>query len=263
MNLAYLAPVSRPPSTLGAWLDEPFALAMSSGFFAFFAHTGVLGALASRGHNPTRVSGSSAGALVTGAYAAGASPERLEEELGGLRREDFWDPRPGLGLLAGRLFHERLSAMLPARTFEGCRIPAAVSVYDVRSRSTRVLCEGDLPLAIRASCTVPFLFHPAWQGRRPLLDGGILDRPGLVGMPAGERVLFHHIVSRSPWRRPDDAGLRVPTRENMVTLRIHGLPRSGPFRLDEGRRALEAARQAALRALSLPIGPSGVVDVDA
>lgn len=251
------------PRTLGEWLEEPFALAMSSGFFAFFAHTGVLGALVARGARPTRVSGSSAGALVTGAYAAGAEPGRLEEELAGLRRHDFWDPRPGLGLLEGRLFHARLAAMLPARTFEACRIPAAVSVYDVRARSTRVLRSGDLPLAIRASCTVPLLFHPAWQGRRPLLDGGILDRPGLLGMPSGERVLFHHIVSRSPWRRPGDAGLRVPARDGMVTLRIHGLPRSGPFRLDEGRRALVAAREAAVRALALPLGPDGVVDVEA
>ncbi|HQY60242.1 MAG TPA: patatin-like phospholipase family protein [Polyangiaceae bacterium] len=251
------------PRTLGEWLEAPFALAMSSGFFSFFAHTGVLGALVATGAAPTRVSGSSAGALVTGAYAAGADPEHLEEELARLRRQDFWDPRPGLGLLAGRLFHERLTALLPARTFEACRIPAAVSVYDVRSRSTRVLRSGDLPLAIRASCTVPFLFHPAWQGRRPLLDGGILDRPGLLGMPAGERLLFHHIVSRSPWRRAGDAGMQVPTRDNMVTLRIHGLPRSGPFRLDEGRRAVVAARRAAVRALALPIGPDGIVDVEA
>ncbi len=253
--------------TLGDWLAEPYALAMSSGFFAFFAHTGVLSALHERGPlqagGPTRVSGSSAGALVTGAYAAGLSPDALEAELDRLRRDDFWDPRPGLGLLAGRRFHARLTAMLPAHTFEACRIPAAVSVFDVRANATRVLRSGDLPLAIRASCTVPLLFHPAWSGRRPLLDGGILDRPGLLGMPEGERVLFHHIVSRSPWRRADSEGLRVPRRANMVTLKIHGLPRSGPFRLDEGRRALSAARAAATRAMAQPIGPDGVVEVEA
>jgi DNA-directed RNA polymerase subunit K/omega len=48
----------------------------------------------------------------------------------------------------------------------------------------------------------------------------------------------------------------------MVTLKIHGLPRSGPFALAEGRRALELARAAARRALSLPIGDDGVVDVE-
>jgi NTE family protein len=35
----------------------------------------------------------------------------------------------------------------------------------------------------------------------------------------------------------------------MVTLVIEGLPRSGPFKLDAGRRALELAREATRRAL--------------
>lgn len=255
---------SSPPmaqETLADFLAEPFALTMSSGFFSFFAHTGMLSVLEERGAVPTRVSGSSAGALVTAAYAAGLDTARLERELVGLERRDFWDPRPGLGLLRGRLFDARLRAMLPVSTFEGCRIPAAISVFDVPSRKTVVRTTGDLALAIRASCTVPFLFHPVWAERRPLLDGGILDRPGLVGMPAGERVLFHHIVSRSPWRKADSEGLRIPKRANMVTLKIHGLPRSGPFRLGEGRRALELAREATRRALSRPI-EDGVVDVE-
>ena len=249
-------------TTLGAWLERPYALAMSSGFFSFFAHTGVLSVLEREAPLPTRVSGSSAGALVTGAFAAGLSSDALAEELVALERSHFWDPGPGPGLLRGRRFQERLEAMLPVRTFEECRIPAAVSVFDVRSRSTHVRSRGELALALRASCTVPLLFHPAWAGARPLLDGGILDRPGLAGMPSGERVLFHHIVSRSPWRSRDSEGLKVPKREGMVTLKIHGLPRSGPFALAEGRRALELARAAARRALSLRIGDDGVVDVE-
>lgn len=250
------------PRTLGEWLSEPFALTMSSGFFSFFAHTGVLSTLEQGDLRPTRVSGSSAGALVTGAFAAGLSSERLEAELAGLERGHFWDPRPGLGLLRGRLFHERLVAMLPVHTFEACSLPAAISVYDVRSGETRVRTTGDLALAIRASCTVPGLFHPVWAGRRPLLDGGILDRPGLAGMPEGERVLFHHIVSRSPWRKADSEGMRIPKRANMVTLKIHGLPRSGPFGLDVGRRALALARRASSQALGMPIDADGVVNVE-
>jgi NTE family protein len=46
----------------------------------------------------------------------------------------------------------------------------------------------------------------------------------------------------------------------MVTLVIEGLPRSGPFRLDAGRRALEQAREATKRALDAPI-LDGVVRV--
>src|SRR4051794_5541513 len=64
-------PVHMTTTTLREHLREgPFALTMSSGFFAFFAHTGFLTVLEDEGLLPTRVSGSSAGALVAGAWAA-------------------------------------------------------------------------------------------------------------------------------------------------------------------------------------------------
>lgn len=235
---------------LREWLAEgPFSLGMSSGFFGFFAHAGMLSALEEAGFAPARVTGSSAGALVGGLWAAGLSARAIGAELLRLRREDFWDPAPGFGLLRGRLFRERLDALLPVRSFEGCRVPLAVSVFDVLSRATRVLASGPLSPAIQASCTFPLLFQPTWLERRPLLDGGIADRPGLLGMPRGERVLFHHLAARSPWRRSGDAAIAVPARSGLVALVIEGLPRVGPFRLPEGARAFEAARAAARRAL--------------
>jgi NTE family protein len=92
------------------------------------------------------------------------------------------------------------------------------------------------------------MFHPVWIGRRPYWDGGILDRPGLQGVPTG-RVLFHHIASRSPWRRVSSPALKLPTRPDLVSLVLDGLPRVGPFRLEHGRRALALARAATLAAL--------------
>src|SRR3954463_9458738 len=105
--------------TLGAWLREgPFSLGLSSGFFGFFAHTGVLTVLEDEGLLPARLSGSSAGALVSGLWASGLPSSRLREALFALRREDFGDPSPGLGLLSGRLFSEQLSRLLPVATFD-------------------------------------------------------------------------------------------------------------------------------------------------
>lgn len=225
---------------------------MSSGFFAFFAHTGVTSALVESGLTPTHVAGSSAGALVGGAWAAGVEPAALAAELGRLQRADFWDPAAGAGLLAGRKFDELLRRMLPVTTFEACRVPVRISVFDILARKTSVLMRGDLPAAIRASCAVPAMFHPVWIDGRPYWDGGILDRPGLAGVPPG-RVLYHHISSRSPWRRRGAASLAVPVRDELVALSIDALPRSGPFRLEAGRRALVLAREATLRALDQPI----------
>ena len=244
-------------TTLAEWLSEgPFALTMSSGFFSFFAHTGFLSALEDAGLSPSRVSGSSAGALVGAAWAAGVDAPALAAELERLERRDFWDPGLGAGLLRGRLFRERIDSLLSVRTFDRCRVPAAVSVFDVLTRTTRVLDAGDVAPAICASCAVPFLFHPVRIGGRAYLDGGILDRPGLAGMPASEtRVLFHHIASRSPWRTKNE----VPMRKGMLTFMIEGLPRSGPFRLHEGRRAFRVAREATKRALERPMNDSVLV----
>jgi len=235
--------------TLQQWLArEPFALALSSGFFAFFAHAGMLSVLEQRGLLPVRISGSSAGALVGSLWAAGVDAATIAGELMHLRRSDFWDPAPGAGLLRGRLFRRRLQALLPVARFDETRVPVAVSSYDLLRARTRVLERGELALAVCASCAVPLMFHPVWIERRPHLDGGIADRPGLAGMPHGTRLLFHHIASRSPWRTA--GAMQIPTRPRMATLAIQGLPRVHPFALQRGRVAFDRARRATELALT-------------
>lgn len=245
--------------TLRQWLCErPFTLAMSSGFFGFFAHAGMLSVLEDEGLLPERLSGSSAGALVGGLWAAGVDAPILGAELTRLRRLDFWDPAPGLGLLRGRRFRAILDSLLPVTEFAACRRGVSLSVFDLYSRRTRVLASGPLALAIQASCSLPGLFHPTWHEGRPLLDGGILDRPGLEGVPAGARVLHHHLSSRSPWRRASDPALLPPQRPGLTALVVDGLPRTGPFRLKDGVRALHAAARATRRALDRPIAEGAV-----
>ncbi|MGE0791451.1 MAG: patatin-like phospholipase family protein [Sandaracinaceae bacterium] len=242
--------------TLREWLAEgPFALGMSSGFFGFFAHTGVMSVLEEEGLLPARVSGSSAGALVTASWAAGLSASDLERELVQLRREDFWDPSPGFGVLRGRLFRERLRSLIGDARLEGGRVPAAVSVYEILTRTTRVIDAGSSAFAIHASCAVPGMFHPVRdEGRFGwLYDGGLQDRPGLSGLGGAKRVLFHHLASRSPWRKRKSPALAIPRREGLTALVIEDLPRVDPFRLERGPIALTRAREATRRALDRPL----------
>ena len=57
---------------LREWLDEgPFSLALSSGFFGFYAHTGLVDALNEASFAPVHTSGASAGALVAAALGGG------------------------------------------------------------------------------------------------------------------------------------------------------------------------------------------------
>lgn len=249
--------MSLSPPTLEAWLRQgPFTLALSAGFFGFFAHCGMLEALLALGLVPAAVTGTSAGALVGGLWAAGLDTPAIGAELQSLRRADFWDPWPGLGLLRGRLFRRHLERALPTRTFEACRAPFAASVFDVLARRTRVLAQGELAPAIQASCSVPLLFHPTFIGHRPYVDGGVRDRPALAGVEPGARVLSHYLLPHDP----RDRERTPPARPGLVALVLRDLPRVHPFGLAAGPVALTVAREATRRALSLPLAPVLTLD---
>lgn len=251
--------IARPK--LGDWLKEhPFTLSMSSGFFSFFAHGGMLAGLEESGLRPAAITGSSAGALTGGLWAAGLSADAIRELYFSLRRDDFWDPAPGLGLLRGRRFRALIERASPVDTLESCRCPVHVSVFDLVRMRTRVLSSGSLAGALYASCAVPLMFQPIRLAGGLLVDGGVSDRAGMAGVPEGRRVFYHHIASRSPWRRRNSKALRVPRRENMAALVIRGLPRPGPSELGHGESAWSAARDATRRALERSIG-SGVVEL--
>lgn len=244
--------------TLQQWLQQqPFTLTMSSGFFGFFAHAGMLQALIDHKLHPHAVSGSSAGALIAGVYASGTPVDEMMHALKALQKQDFWDPGVGLGLLKGRKFRGILGGLLAARRVEETQIPCHVSVWDAYSRSTRVIQEGDLVSAIYASCAVPMLFQPIKINGRPCWDGGISDRPGLAGTRPGERIFYHHIASRSPWRSSNSAALRVPEQTNLSALSIFGLPRSGPNKMHLGSDIFQRALQATYEALQRTVNKQG------
>ncbi len=244
---------SNPVYTLHDWLAaEDFGLTMSSGFFGFFAHAGMLSALEDAGLRPSCLSGSSAGALITSFCAAGLKASEIRDGLFELDKAAFWDPAFGPGLLRGEKFRALLDELLPTKSFEDCGLPLAVSVYEIMPRRTRVITSGPLVPAIYASCCVPFLFQPIRMNGHAVVDGGVADRPGLVGMTA-QRVLYHHLASRSPWRRKNGAQSRIPERTGMTTLVIDDLIRVGPNRLGEGKLAYRQARAATEQALASPL----------
>ena len=234
-------------------LQEPFTLTLSSGFFSFFAHTGMVAALEEEGIKPTRLTGSSAGALVASCWAAGLDTRELKDILFKTKRQDFWDPGFGLGLLKGDRFRDILDDILPVKTFEACRAALALSAYDVKSRKTIIFDKGELIPAIYASCAIPVLFQPIKHQGYLLLDGGINDRPALAATKLGERIFYHHIASKSPWRKKDSASVQIPSRDNLTSLILYDLPRSGPTKLDVGPLAFEKAYQATKKALSREI----------
>ncbi|WP_279387269.1 patatin-like phospholipase family protein [Aestuariirhabdus litorea] len=222
---------------------------MSSGFFSFFAHCGMAWALEEHALKPAKITGSSAGALIGCCLASGRSAMEIRDLLLTLKPHQFWDPGWGWGLLKGERFRALVREFIAIEQFSECRIPLALSAYHARSRTTRVFLEGPLVDAVHASCAVPLLLQPARIDNRLYWDGGIADRHGLAATRLGERVFYHHIASRSPWRRRSSKALQVPERPNLQALVISNLPRSSPRDLGNGPIALELAYEATLQAL--------------
>lgn len=225
---------------------KPFTLCMSSGFFGFFAHGGMLEALLEVGLRPAKVCGSSAGALTAAAYASGLSLADYKPLLARIRREDFWDPSVGPGVLRGEKFGQILQDAFPTSTFEACVVPFSCSVYNVRSKATEVMSSGNLIPAVRASCAFPILFQPVKIGTERYLDGGILDRPGFECLSPSDNVVFHHLATRSPWRigkgpRP------APEREGALIINLDQFTRLNPWAMEKGPEVWEDARERTLR----------------
>lgn len=155
-------------------LQRFFFISLSSGFFRFYAHMGVVHALEE--NNCLRVkacSGSSAGALVAAFLASGMKPADMPERVFSIKRENMWDIGLGLGLLKGQLLQQILEHQFPVQTFEECPIPVGISAYDVFGFKTNCINSGDLATAVRASCCFPGLFQPVSIDNRYLFKYAI------------------------------------------------------------------------------------------
>jgi NTE family protein len=151
-------------------------LALSGGGARGFAHVGVLKVLVESGIPIDLIAGTSAGSIVGGAYAAGMSLD----EIATMAAKIGWTnmTRPSLSPL-GALSNAPMSAFLarefPVKRFEELKLPFAAVAFELEaSREVVFKEEGDLILAISASCAVPGVFAPVRSETGTLLvDGGI------------------------------------------------------------------------------------------
>jgi NTE family protein len=152
-------------------------LALGSGSARGWAHIGVIRALEKAGVHPDIVCGTSIGALVGAAYAAG-DLDRLESWVNELRVSDvvgFLDVSLGGGVLKGdRLiqFFRRNFTDLP---IEELRVPFTAVATSLRTGAEVWLRRGSTVDAVRASTALPGLFAPVrWEGSF-LVDGGLVN----------------------------------------------------------------------------------------
>jgi NTE family protein len=152
-------------------------LALGSGSARGWSHIGVIRVLERAGISPDIVCGTSIGALVGAAYAAGEI-DRLHDWAKGLRWQavvGMLDLKMNGGLIeGGKLvdffrshFHDENIARLP-KAF-GCVATELVNGREIWLR------EGPVIDAVRASIALPGLFTPVERDGRLLVDGGLVN----------------------------------------------------------------------------------------
>jgi len=164
-------------------LDQPrkrpsIGLALGCGAARGFSHIGVLRTLIANGIRPDVITGTSIGAVVGGAYAAGYL-DALEAWARGLTRGrvfgylDF--SFSGSGLIGGNRLADELARGIGEITFGDLPIKLAAIATEVGTGHEIWLTRGRLADALYASYAIPGIFPPHKIGGRWLMDGGLVN----------------------------------------------------------------------------------------
>ncbi|MEM6678943.1 MAG: patatin-like phospholipase family protein [Pseudomonadota bacterium] len=231
-------------------------LVLGGGGAAGVAHVGVIQGLEALGIRPDVIAGTSMGAIVGGLYAAGFSPEELQEAvttidwgsifndssdrqlLHPLRRDSRIDPfsvqsdlpigigEGGIQIDAGLIDAVKLNLTLRrlfareqgVSDFDDLPIPFRALATDIVTGEAVVLGQGDLTSAVRASMSIPALFPPVEIDGRLLVDGGVVNNlPVDVARAMGADIL---IVSEIPGAEVTPADLRSFTAVLAQTMSV-------------------------------------------
>jgi NTE family protein len=153
-------------------------LALGGGAARGFAHIGIIRTLIAHGIVPNVVVGTSIGAVVGGAYAAGHL-DTLEEWARSLQPRNilgYLDIRlNGSGLIGGAKLAAQLEAAMGATLIEDLPTKFASVATEVRTGHEIWLTHGRIVDAVRASYALPGIFSPVMVGDRWLVDGALVN----------------------------------------------------------------------------------------
>ncbi|ADO48321.1 patatin-like phospholipase RssA [[Enterobacter] lignolyticus] len=153
-------------------------LALGAGAARGWSHIGVIKALHKMGIDVDIVAGCSIGALVGAAYASDRLPV-LEKWVCSFNSWDVlrlmdlsW--RRG-GLLRGERVFRQFRQVVPAQTIESCSRRFAAVSTNISTGRELWFTEGDLHLAVRASCSMPGLMAPVMHNGYWMVDGAVVN----------------------------------------------------------------------------------------
>jgi NTE family protein len=169
---------------------KAFALALGAGGARGLAHIAVIEALDDMGLKPAAIAGTSIGAMIGAAYAAGMSGKDIRHHVLAIAHNPRDTRRRLLAARAGKLSDllsgafsqatqmdaEKFCAQflpdaVPAE-FSALSIPLTVMATDLHRRQEAALASGALRAALAASIAFPGLFRPVGLDGRIMVDGG-------------------------------------------------------------------------------------------
>ena len=154
-------------------------LALGSGAARGWAHIGVIEELQAAGYEIGFVAGTSIGALVGAAFAAG----RLKS-LGEVARQLDWRqmiyyfldiPFSRSGLIDGGKIEEFVRSQVKFERIENLAVPFRAVATDILTGREHVFASGEVVTAVRASIAIPGMFTPVRRGGMILVDGGLVN----------------------------------------------------------------------------------------
>jgi len=182
-------------------------LVLSSGGPRGAAHTGVLKVLEEHQIPIDIIVGTSMGAMVGGAYAAGAPAKRIEEEwlkTDIVRVAKSFMPTLSLrGWSSGSNVYRMLQSLVGDVKIEELPLKFAAIAADIETGEEAIIQEGPLVEAMRASSSIPGVFVPVKYRRQFLVDGGLVNPlPVDVARRLGAEIVIAVDVGHYP-RRPE------------------------------------------------------------
>ncbi|WP_438277701.1 patatin-like phospholipase family protein [Nitrobacter sp.] len=198
-------------------------LALGGGAARGFAHIGILRSLMAHGIEPDVIVGTSIGAVVGGAYAAGRL-DTLEEWARSLQPRNIFsylDIRlNGSGLIGGTKLTARLEASLGQIRIEELPLKFASVATEVRTGHEIWLTHGRLVDAMRASYALPGIFAPMLVGDRWLVDGALVNPvPVSTARALGAEIVIAANLSNDVFGHSITIfshGAKTEARENIV-----------------------------------------------
>ena len=171
-------------------MTKSLAIALGGGGARGIAHIAVLEVLDELGVRPTAIAGSSVGAMIGAAYAAGMSGRDIRRHVIALAHDRSEVYRRLVAARAGsfaslfsggfgsatqvdgeKFCEHFLPAALP-KDFSELQIPLMVIASDLYRRQQVVLTSGPLRRAVAASMALPTVVRPISIDDRVLVDGG-------------------------------------------------------------------------------------------